>query len=186
MRYLTILCLLLLLTGCQYSRIKSSDITHKNFAVTATPKGSLENLIDFSSRFQSHGPKAQIALCTEMREALKKRSDPWTAWYLATAISQVNECGKTEEAIALIKQMLNQRFVSDEVAWVALYQISLLKNQLNQKRQLEMALAGQQKLQQRLIRVDKTNSSLETKLQDLKRIETSIIQRLDEKQHGTN
>lgn len=175
------ICLLgiLLLSGCQQPLTRSGGS-----AVPDTPDDGLQRLIDFSSRFEAHTRKDQLALCQEMRESLAHEGDAWTGWYLATAISEVDGCGDEEEAIALIRHLLEQRFVSREMGWLAYYQIQLLQRQQQQRRQLRKAAAEQRKLQERFDLMEQAKRLLEDQLRDLKRIETSINQRLDEKQQG--
>ncbi len=183
MKMALLLAVLVLLLGCQQPSVRRGT---QPVAVVATASVAedLQGLIDFSSRFQSYEREGQLALCTEMRAAYEEVPNRWTGWYLATAISQVEGCGDPEEAVGWIQAMLNQRFVSDEVSWVAHYQIRLLQFQQQQQAKLAKALAGEKRLQRRLSQVDKVNNTLEKQLRDLKRIETSINRRLDEKQES--
>lgn len=186
MRWLGPICLLLLV-GCQ------QPLTRTDRGVTASPVTGAEssedlllNLIDFSGRFESHTREDQLALCGELRRSLARDEDPLTGWYLATAISQVEGCGDPQEAIDLINRLLEQRFVSRQTAWLAYYQVHLLQRQQEQAQRLGKARAEQRKLQDRLARLGETRRLLENQLRDLKRIETSINQRLDEKEQGTD
>ena len=186
MRWLCWMMLLLLTGGCQQplTRSANSEVTPSAVAVAA-PQDGLRNLIDFSSRFQAHTRQDQLALCAEMRRSLGQNGDRWTGWYLATAISQVEGCGEPEEAVALINELLEELVVPREMGWLAYYQISLLQRQLRQRQQLREAGKAQQELQGRLARTEQERRLLKQQLNDLKRIETSINQRLDEKQQGT-
>lgn len=188
MRWITRFFLLLLLTGCQQPMTRSGDTTSgaASAAAVEAQGEALRNLIDFSTRFESHTPQDQLALCVELRHSLDRGGDLWTGWYLATAISQVEGCGEPQEAMALINRLLEQQFVSREAAWLAYYQIRLLRRQQRQGRQLDQALVKQRELQDRLTRVVEARRLLENQLRDLKRIETSINQRLDEKEQGKN
>lgn len=187
MKWIGWFCLLLLLSGCQQPLTRSGESPGvRSAAVVETPGEALRNLIDFSTRFEAHTRQDQLALCAELRQSLDQDRDRWTGWYLATAISQVEGCGEPEEAVALINRLLDQRFVSREAGWLAYYQIRLLQRQQRQRQQLNKAVAEQQKLEQRLTRVVEARRLLENQLRDLKRIETSINQRLDEKEQGTN
>ncbi|AKH21540.1 hypothetical protein [Sedimenticola thiotaurini] len=191
MKWLTPICLLLLLSGCQQplTRADGDDGIATAGAVATGEESSgdlLLNLIDFSSRFEAHTPEDQLALCSELRASLGRDGDPLTGWYLATAISQVNGCGEPQEAIDLINQLLEQRFVSRQTAWLAYYQVRLLQRQQSQEQKLNKAQVQQRKLQDRLTRLAETRRLLENQLRDLKRIETSINQRLDEKEQGTD
>jgi len=187
MRWLAPICLLLLLVGCQ------QPLTRTEGSVTPSPVTDAEssedlllNLIDFSSRFESHTREDQLALCDELRRSFGRDHDPLTGWYLATAISQVEGCGDPQEAVDLINRLLEQRFVSRQTAWLAYYQVHLLQRQQEQAQRLGKARAEQRKLQDRLARLGETRRLLENQLRDLKRIETSINQRLDEKEQGTD
>ena len=185
-RPLLMIALLLLLSGCQqWGRPVANppDSTPVDLTPAAT---DLQHLIDFSNRFKAHDRKQQLALCEEMRMTLKGKEDPWIGWNLATAISQVEGCGEPAEAIALINQMLERRFVSTEASWLAYYQLLLLKRQQAQHQQLQEATAVDKRQQKRLLQLTEENQSLERKLQELKTIETSINERLDEKQRATN
>jgi hypothetical protein len=176
MKYLVPLLFLGLLMGCQQQPIRSSSPAVADTVIVAE---DLQSLIDFSMRFQSYELAGQHALCAELRKSYEQSGNRWTGWYLATAITQVDGCGEPKEAIGWIQNMLEQHFVSNEVSWLAHYQIRLLTYQ--QQRSLEAATI-QKKLQRRLAHIEKTNTMLEKQLQDLKRIETSINRRLDEKQ----
>lgn len=176
-------CLFMLLSGCQHALLKnSSGFADEPVTATLPWNMNIESLIDFSSQFQALDPQAQLVLCTQMRKSIDREADLLTGWYLATAITLTPRCGETEEAVELIGHILKRRFVNSEVTWLASYQLDLLRREQHQQQQLKRAIAGQQELQRKLTQSDKTNSALETKLRDLKRIETSIIQRLDEKQ----
>lgn len=147
---------------------------------------TLRNLIDFATRFESHTRQDQLALCAELRHSIGQNGDLRTGWYLATAISQVEGCGEPQEAVELINRLLDQRFVSRETAWLAYYQIRLLRRQQRQQQQVAKAIAERRELQERLTQVVEARRLLENQVRDLKRIETSINQRLDEKEQGTN
>lgn len=185
MKWICWLCLLLL-SGCQQPLARNDAPVLVTEAAVDTSGGVLRNLIDFSNRFQVHTRQDQLILCGEMRQSLSRDGDLWTGWYLATAISQVEGCGEPEEAITLINHLLEQRFVSRETGWLAYYQISLLQRQQRQRQQLSKAVAEQRRLEERLAQVAEAKRLLENQLRDLKHIETSINQRLDEKQQGTN
>ena len=180
MKAVTLLVVLVLLMGCQQQSVKRTSQP----AITPVVRVAedLQGLMDFSGRFQSYERKGQLALCAEMRSAYAKEANRWTGWYLATAITQVDGCGNPAEAIEWIRAMLDQRFVSEEVSWLAHYQIRLLQYQQRQQLQLAKGVAGRKKLQHRLSRMGKVNNTLENQLRDLKRIETSINERLDEQQ----
>ncbi|MCW8847983.1 MAG: hypothetical protein OQK42_05565 [Sedimenticola sp.] len=180
MKTMAFILVLTLLAGCQQQPIRrGNQVGAVTGAVSITE--DLQSLMDFSDRFQSYEREGQLALCAEMRAAYEREANRWTGWYLATAISQVDGCGTPQEAIGWIQAMLKQRFVSSEVSWLAHYQIRLLQYQQQQQQQLAATTAEQKKLQRRLSQMDKSNSILEKQLQDLKRIETSINRRLDEK-----
>ncbi|WP_275096282.1 hypothetical protein [Sedimenticola hydrogenitrophicus] len=175
-------CLLVLLSGCQQPPSRGDDLSLEPRAVVVAPAGEgLQGLFDFSSRFQAHAPRDQLALCEELRQALEPDGDIWPGWYLATAITQVEGCGEPEEAIALINRVLGQRNISHEEGWLAYYQISLLRRQQQQRQQLQEAIAEQRKLKGRIVQLTESRRLLENQLRDLKRIETSINKRLDEK-----
>ncbi|TVO78491.1 hypothetical protein [Sedimenticola selenatireducens] len=179
MKYLVPLLFLGLLMGCQQQPIRSSSPAVADTVIVAE---DLQSLIDFSMRFQSYELAGQHVLCAELRQSYEQSGNRWTGWYLATAITQVDGCGEPKEAIDWIKNMLEQHFVSNEVSWLAHYQIRLLQYQQHQQQQLIEAATSQKKLQRRLTQMEKINTILESQLQDLKRIETSINRRLDEKQ----
>ncbi len=177
---------LLLLTGCQQPVPRDAAPAAVATGASAEASGGeLRNLIDFSNRFQARTRQDQLALCAEMRRSLGRDDDRWTGWYLATAISQVEGCGEPEEAVALITELLEQRIFPREIGWLAYYQISLLQQQLRQRERLREAGKAQQELQKRLARAEQERRLLKRQLDDLKRIETSINQRLDEKQQET-
>ena len=181
MKTLALILMLTLLAGCQQQSVRGGN-QPATVAGTVSIAEDLQSLMDFSDRFQSYERKGQLSLCAEMRTAYEHEANRWTGWYLATAISQVDGCGTQQEAIGWIQAMLNQRFVSSEVSWLAHYQIRVLQYQ---QQQLAAAMVEQKKLQRRLSQMDKANNILENQLQDLKRIETSINRRLDEK-HETD
>lgn len=185
MKWICWLCLLLL-SGCQQPLTRNDTPVLVTEVAADASAGALRNLMDFSNRFQVHTRQDQLTLCGEMRQSLSRDGDLWTGWYLATAISQVEGCGEPEEAITLINRLLEQRFVSREAGWLAYYQISLLQRQQRQRQQLSKAVAEQKRLEERLAQVVEAKLLLENQLRDLKHIETSINQRLDEKQQGTN
>ncbi|WP_428623934.1 hypothetical protein [Sedimenticola sp.] len=177
------LCLLLLLSGCQHNLIRHDDsLTATLKMATITPGMTLEDLMAFSARFQAHSAREQATLCHDIRPVVSGDGNPWSGWYLATAISLNGECGEPAEAIGLINRLLGKRFVAEEVRQFAAYQLSLLQQRQQQAQQLHKLSLEQQKLQERLNREDQVRRLLEKQLRDLKRIETSINQRLDEKQ----
>lgn len=182
MKRLLWLCPLLLLSACQQP-LNRDTAPQVPRAVAVAPAGAgLQGLFDFSSRFQAYASRDQLALCADLRQALELDGDIWIGWYLATAISQVEECGDAAEAITLINRVLGQRDLSREEGWLAYYQISLLRRQQEQGERLREALAEQRKLKGRLAQMIESRRLLENQLRDLKRIETSINKRLDEKE----
>jgi len=168
-------CAALLLAACQpgLQRVENGAS-----AVPVEPS-TLSRLVDFSSRFEMLSGKDQVALCDSMRLSLQQGNPDLTRWYLATAISRVEGCGERGEAILLIQQLLAGDRLERDAEWLARYQLELLQQQ---ERRLAALQQERQDARGKLQQAEHRARQLEKKLNDLKRIETSINERLDEGQ----
>lgn len=175
MRGLLWCCVALLLSACQ------PGLQRTETGLSGIPERppALRRLVDFSTRFEQLAQQEQRTLCDSMRLSLKRDAPGITGWYLATAISRVEGCGERSEAIQLIQHLLNNEGLEREAVWLARYQLELLQQQ---EREQTADREERQRAHSKLQQAEDRARQLEEKLNDLKRIETSINKRLDEQQ----
>lgn len=175
MRWFFWCCVISLLSACQPVLQRADN------GASPVPEApsSVSRLVDFSNRFEMLAERDQVALCDSMRLSLKPDAPGLSGWYLATAIARVEACGERAEAILLLRQLSAGAGLERDAAWLVRFQLEqLLKLEQGQAALQEERQVAHRKLQQ----AEQRARQLEKKLNELKRIETSINERLDEPQ----
>ncbi len=144
----------------------------------------LDKLMAFGVYFSSLSNKEKKNECNQLRFNYSVLNDWSSGWALAYAINEYSGCGTINDGIKILKKIHDTKLNSEQIEWLISYQVTLLTQRKTieilkrQKHQLNLDLKLS-KEQLSNCQDDKKNMVL--KIQDLKSIETSINQRLEEK-----
>ncbi|MCW8929862.1 MAG: hypothetical protein OQL19_06455 [Gammaproteobacteria bacterium] len=144
----------------------------------------LDKFMAFSNSFSSLPDKEKKIECDQLRFNYSVLNDWSSGWALAYAINEYPGCGKIDDGIKILKKIHNIKMNSKQIEWLINYQITLLTQRKtigilkNQKHQLKQELKISN---EELSNCQNEKKSMVLKIQELKSIETSINQRLEEK-----
>lgn len=143
----------------------------------------LEKFMAFGARFSALSNQEKRDECNQLRFKYKMNEDLSTGWSLAYAISDFPDCGTFEEGLEMFQKTQTRLAQSNQLQWLINHHIRLL-TQLKKTTKKNKSLAQSLELtEKKLSSTEDDRNNMALKLLELKTIETSINQRLEEEQN---
>ena len=173
------------LSGCA-----SLLVVEKEVAQITAPQISrlteLEKLMAFATRFSTLSDQEKQVECNQLMFQFYI-ADNWQAgWALAYVISDFQSCGTITEGLEILYRTRERQSQAGLSLWLINYQISLLSQLKQIKEQNQKLQQSLELTQQQLFNTQDDKNIMVLKLLELKKIETSINQRLEDEKNETN
>ncbi len=145
----------------------------------------LDKFMAFGLYFATLSNKEKKIECDKLRFNYNVLNDWNSGWSLASAINNYSACGTINEGINILKKIHDTRLNSEQIKWLLNQQILLLKQIKTTKTQKKIINSLKQEVKlskEQLSNCQNEKNTMLLKLHEIKSIETSINQRLEEDQ----
>lgn len=145
----------------------------------------LDKFMAFGVHFATLSDKEKKIECNQLRFNYSILNDLNAGWSLAYAINNYAACGTKNEGISILKNIRDTKLNSEQIEWLINYQIVLLKQLKTIEYQHKKKIILNQALilsEEQLSNCQAETNTMTLKLHELKSIETSINQRLEDNQ----
>lgn len=143
----------------------------------------LEKFMAFGARFSALSNQEKRDECNQLRFKYHMKKDLSTGWSLAYAISDFPGCGTFEEGLDMFQKTQTRLAQTNQLQWLINHHINLLTRLKKISKKNKSLTQALELTQNKLSSTEDDRNNMALKLLELKTIETSINQRLEEEQN---
>ncbi len=170
------------ITGCSSISSRDNPVI-QDISPLSCSISELDKFMTSAIHFTTLSDKEKKIECNKLRFNYTVLNDWNSGWSLAYAINNYPACGTIHEGINILENIRDTKLNSEQINWLLNHHILLLKQlkTIKSHKKINNALNQELKLsKEQLANCQNEKSIMLLKLHELKRIETSINQRLEE------